>query len=185
MSDLITRLSLDQMPERLANMLRPRVERLGYLGEFFQCAANQPDALICFQDFTEALKAALPDQLTELVALTVAQLMDNDYERTQHERLSLKLGFGEVWVRNVLSLGETVNGLPEQEAAVQQLVIAVVNRRGTRTRVELEQVARLVGQEKTVAILLLIGRYVTHSLFVNTLQLAPPVPPPTPRSFST
>ncbi len=30
----------------LWKVLRPRVERLGYLGESFQCAAHQPDALI-------------------------------------------------------------------------------------------------------------------------------------------
>ena len=103
MSDLIPRLSLSQMPQTLAEMLKPRVQRLGYLGEFFQCAANQPEALICFQEFTEALKHALPDRLTEVVALTVAQLMENAYERVQHERLSLKLGFGESWVKGVLT----------------------------------------------------------------------------------
>ena len=80
------------------------MRRLGYLGEFFQCAANQPDALVCFQDFTEALKQALPDPITEVVALTAAQLMDNAYERVQHERLSLKLGFGQGWITDVLSL---------------------------------------------------------------------------------
>jgi len=34
-------------------MLRPRVERLGYLGEFFRYTAHQPQALISFLDFTE------------------------------------------------------------------------------------------------------------------------------------
>ncbi len=185
MSDLIPRLSLDEMPEKLADMLKPRVERLGYLGEFFQCAANQPEALMRFQDFTEALKHALPERLTEVIALTVGQLMDNAYERTQHERLSLKLGFGERWVGDVLSLGGSVTALSESEAAVQRLAVAVIERRGTGTRAELERVINLVGPEKTVAVLMLIGRYVTHTLFVNTLQLAPPVPPSTRRSVTT
>lgn len=183
MSDLIPRVSLTQMPEDLANMLKPRVQRLGYLGEFFQCAANQPEALKCFQEFTEALKHALPDRTTELIALTVAKKMDNAYEQSQHERLSLKLGFGEWWVRDVLSLGVSINALSETEAEVQRLVIAVIDRHGIGTRVELERAINLVGHEKAVAILLLIGRYVTHSFFVNSLQLAPPVPPPASRSL--
>ncbi len=179
MSDLIPRLSLSQMPQTLAEMLKPRVQRLGYLGEFFQCAANQPEALICFQEFTEALKHALPDRLTEVVALTVAQLMENAYERVQHERLSLKLGFGESWVKGVLSLGNANGGsLSESEAAVQQLVAAVIRRNGHGTKPELERVATLLGHKEAIAILMLIGRYVTHAFIVSCLALKPPVASP-------
>src|SRR5205823_5487838 len=80
------------------------VERLNYLGEFFQCTGHQPRALMSFYMLTEDLKETLPDSLTELVALTIAAKMRNAYERVQHERLALKLGFGEEWVREVLSL---------------------------------------------------------------------------------
>jgi len=177
MSDRIPRLSLAQMPEKLSLMLTPRVQRLGYLGEFFQCAANQPEALMCFYDFTEALKHALPDKLTEVVALTAAQLMENAYERIQHERLSLKLGFGEEWIRGVLSSAEPENGLlSEQEIAVKRLVRSVIERRGQDTSRELDQVVILIGHERAVAVLMLIGRYVAHALIVNCLQLEPPVP---------
>lgn len=180
MSNSIPRLSLEEMPEKLAEMLKPRVQRLGYLGEFFQCAANQPEALMRFQDFTEALKHALPDRLTEVVALTVAQLMGNAYERVQHERLSLKLGFGEGWVSEVLSPDGLGNGsLAEPEVAVKRLVMAVVRRRGHDASSELNRVITLIGHESAVAILMLIGRYVTHAFIVNCLQLQPPVPPPT------
>lgn len=79
----------------------PRVERLGYLDEFFQCTGTQPDVLLPFMEMTGALKKALPDRLTETGALTVATLMGNDYERNQHERLSRKLDFGEDWVAAV------------------------------------------------------------------------------------
>jgi alkylhydroperoxidase family enzyme len=177
MSDAIPRLSLEQMPENLAVILKPRVQRLGYLGEFFQCAANQPEALTCFLDFTEALKHALPERLTELVVLTVAQLTNNPYERNQHERLSLKLGFGEDWVRDVLSLGASVKTLSDTEVAVQRLVTAIIKRWGMGTKDELERVVLLIGHQKAVAVLMLVGRYVAHSFFVNSLQLAPPVPP--------
>src|SRR6202046_4517751 len=98
MSDQIPRLSADEMPPALASFLRPRIKRLGYLGEFFQCTAHQPKALLSFLEFTEHLKHAIPNNLTEITALTVAVLMKNTYERVQHERLCRKLGFSEEWL---------------------------------------------------------------------------------------
>lgn len=160
-------------------MLRPRIVRLGYLGEFFQCAAHQPHALMSFMVWTEDLKRALPDRITEVVALSVACLMDNAYERIQHERLCLKLGFGEPWVRAVVSL--TADGssvVTEHERLVQKLVLAVVARDGHDTSAELEAVTKAIGHEAAIAVLMLIGRYVTHALMVNCLNLAPPVPSP-------
>ena len=66
MSDRIRRWTMPELPPALAEALRPRVERLGYLGEFFQCAANVPDALLAFDVFTAALKRAVPEQATGL-----------------------------------------------------------------------------------------------------------------------
>ena len=51
--------ALEQMDAELAAMLRPRVERLGYLGEFFRCTAHQPEALKHFLGLTEALKQGI------------------------------------------------------------------------------------------------------------------------------
>jgi alkylhydroperoxidase family enzyme len=73
--------------------LGPRSDAWGYLGEFFAVAGHQPAALLAFHEFTEALKRALPPELTEVVALTTATELGNDYERSQHERLSVNLGF--------------------------------------------------------------------------------------------
>lgn len=179
MTTLIPRLSQEELDPELARMLRPRVERLGYLGEFFRCAGHQPRALRSFMAFTEDLKEALPDRLTEVVALSVSRLLDNPYERVQHERLSLKLGSGEAWLRAVLSLAPNeAPALGEHERAVQRLVIAVVERKGHDTQAELEAVVHAVGHAQAIAVLMLIGRYVTHALIVNSLGLAPPVPSP-------
>src|SRR5713226_9846747 len=104
MSASIPRLAMTELDPDLAELLRPKVERLNYLGEFFQCTGQQPRALMSFYMLTEDLKEALPDNLTELVALTIAAKMKNAYERVQHERLALKLGFNEAWVRDVLAL---------------------------------------------------------------------------------
>src|SRR5437667_4669261 len=181
MSKLIPRLSAAEMAPELAEMLRPRVERLGYLGEFFQCSGHQPQALMSFLSWTEDLKEALPDSLTELVALTVASWMGNAYERVQHERLALKLGLTEPWLRDVLSLspgkGES-SALTETDKLVQKLVLAVVARNGRGTQAELAAVTRVTGHAQAVAILMLTGRYMTHALMVNALDLAPPVSSP-------
>ncbi len=175
----IPRLSLDDMPADLADMLRPRVARLGYLGEFFRCAAHQPAALASFMRFTEDLKTALPDRLTELVALTVSAVMNNAYERHQHERLSLTLGFSEGWIREVLTLGaDERQAMTVDERRVQQFVIDVVELKGHATRPLLESIAQALGPAQAIAILMLVGRYVTHALIVNSLALEPPVPSP-------
>jgi alkylhydroperoxidase family enzyme len=175
----IPRLGLDQMDAELAAMLRPRVERLGYLGEFFQCAANSPEPLKHFYRLTESLKKALPDRLTEVVALTVAAQAENNYERVQHERLSLKLGFGEPWVRDVLrSDPNAQTSLSDAERAVQALTLSVLKNYGRGVRVEVEAVAAAIGPEQAVAVLILIGRYVTHAQIVNALELEPPVASP-------
>lgn len=167
------------MDPGLLRMLQPRVERLGYLGEFFRCAAHQPRALQSFLAFSEDLKAALPERLSEVVALSVSRLLDNPYERVQHERLSLKLGFGEEWLRAVLALApDGASALGQEERAVQRLVVAVVERKGHGTQAELEAVVRAIGHAQAIAVLMLIGRYVTHALIVNSLGLAPPLPSP-------
>ena len=167
----IPRLEFADLPPELAELLRPRVERLGYLGEFFRCAAHQPAALTSFYRFTEDLKHALPDRLTEVVALTASSVMENPYERHQHERLSLKLGFGEPWIRDVLARRLS----DEPERLVQELTLAVIERRGRGVGRELDEVVRVLGPAGAIAVLVLIGRYVTHALFVNALELAPPV----------
>lgn len=177
---MIPRVESDALPPDVAAVLRPRVERLGYLGEFFKCAAHQPAALISFMAFTEDLKRALPDRITELVALTVSTELGNAYERHQHERLSLKLGFGESWIRAIEALD--ASGLSGAERALQALTLAVIRRHGRGTSNELEAVVSAIGHEQAIAMLMLIGRYLTHALMVNALELAPPVPSPLERT---
>jgi alkylhydroperoxidase family enzyme len=176
MGDRIPRLSLDAMPEPLAAALRPRVARLGYLGEFFQCAANAPAALLAFQQLTEALKAALPDRVTEVVALTVAARLGNGYECHQHERLCRALGFSDEWIRAVeVGTPNAMAALDDTDRAVQVLTLGLLERHGRGVEAELTAVVERLGAGPAVAVLLLVGRYVTHALAVNALQLRPPV----------
>ena len=173
----IERLEFDDLPAGLATRLAPRVERLGYLGEFFKCAAHQPTALAAFMDFTEAGKGALDERLVELVALTAAGWMGNAYERHQHERLCVRLGLGRDWIEAVNRLQpDKAPVMSEQDRRIQKLVLTILDSKGHSAGPMFEQAVEQLGQESAVAILMVIGRYVTHGLIVNTLALAPPVP---------
>lgn len=177
MSARIDRLEFEQLAPRVQQALEARVKRLGYLGEFFKCTGHQPAILAPFMEMTEALKHALPDRLTEVGALTVAVLMSNDYERHQHERLSCKLGFGADWVAAVEKLEpDTAPGLTDAERAVQRLVIAAVEQRGRGIERQLDAMIAEIGADQAIAVLFLVGRYITHAVIVNALGLAPPVP---------
>jgi alkylhydroperoxidase family enzyme len=173
----IPRVDFERLPAELAAALQPRARRLGYLGEFFRCAAHQPAALLSFMRFTDDLKGALPDNLTEVVALTVAAWMGNAYERNQHEHLCRKLGLADEWIRAVNALQPDVSAaLEENERRVQRLALAVLEGRGHGVQAQLDAVIAGLGAAQAMAVLMLIGRYVTHAFIVNALELAPPVP---------
>jgi hypothetical protein len=104
--------------------------------------------------------------------------MGNAYERVQHERLALKLGFSEAWVRAIISLKAEAGELSEDEVLVQKLVLSVIEREGHNTTEELDMVIRAIGHVQAVAVLMLTGRYVMHALIANCLDLKPPVTSP-------
>ncbi len=173
----LPRLEFDELEPGLADYLDARVKRLGYLGEFFKCAGHQPKALLAFMEYTEAGKADLPKKLTETIALSVAGFMGNSYERNQHERLSVRLGFGRDWVEAVNALNPEAQSLmTDDEQAVQRLVLTILDSKGHDAGAEFEALVQRVGPEQAMAILMVAGRYVVHAMIVNTLDLAPPVP---------
>ena len=177
MSNRIPRLEMDQLEPQLQDTLRPRVERLGYLGEFFKCTGHAPDVLRHFMEMTEALKKAVPDKITETVALTIAVKTGNDYERNQHERLSFKLGFGKEWVRAVEELDpDNQSLLSDSERAVQQFAMIAMDRMGNECQQEFDRVLDFLEVSQAIGVLMLVGRYMTHAVAVNTLDLVPPKP---------
>ena len=89
-------IGVEELDPRVRQRLQSKIDRLGYLGVFFQLTAHQPEALAAFIDYTDATKKALPDDLAEVVALTVATATGNDYER--HQRAAL----GEAWAHHRL-----------------------------------------------------------------------------------
>lgn len=175
----LQRIPFEELRADLRADLAPRYERLGYLGDFFQLAAHQPEALLHFNRFTEGLKAALPARLVELCALTVAQWSGNLYERVQHERLSLKLGFPEAWVRAVLRLDpDAQSELDPVERAAQKLALATAASMGRNAEAETAVFLALTDAPTLVGLLLSVGRYLAHGAFCNALGARPPVTSP-------
>ncbi len=170
-------LSFDELDPALAEALRPRYERLGYLGGFFAVMAHQPEALRAFDDFTEACKRALPVTLLETVALTAATRLDNDYERNQHERLCLTLGIDRGWVAAVERLEpDSTDLLTDAERAVQRFVLSAVDSTGRTSDGPLGALVASVGPAAAVAVVLATGRYLAHAMIANACGLRPPVP---------
>lgn len=173
----ITPLDLAALPGDLQRCLTPRVERLGYLGDFFRYCGHQPAALLHFYEFTEALKDALPSDVTETVALTVASATRNDYERTQHERLSRRLGFSDEWISSLVGPEADPAGLSTGQRDARALSLAVLNHDWDRAESSLAGLVTRMGQQQAVGVLMLAARYVAHSAISNTLHLAAPSSP--------
>lgn len=177
MSDKVPRLEFEHLDRPLADTLRPRVERLGYLGEFFKVMGHNPEVLRHFMEMTEALKAALPDKLTELGALTVAGALGNDYERHQHERLCAKLRFPRSWIAAVIALEpDAASEMSETERLAQSLALALLRSDWPAARTLFDRLVDRVGHAQACAYLMLVGRYATHAMVIKAFDLAPPVP---------
>lgn len=176
-SPWIPRLDVEAMPPALAEYLRPRVRRLGYLGEMFQVGANAPNVLLEFMRFTDALKEAVPFDIGEAVVLTVAARMGNAYESNQHERLCLRSGFAREWIAEVQALApEASRRMTPAQRAAQRFTLAAIDSRGQGATADFDALREHVDAGTAISIAFLVGRYITHALIVNTLRLAPPVP---------
>lgn len=163
----------EDLPTDLRDSLQARVERLGYLGAFFAFAAAQPDALLAFNAFTEALRRDVPVNLVELVALVVSDAYGNDYERVQHERLARHSGRSEDWIA-ATAAGADPAPFDSAERAVLEFVRAAVEDRGHGVSHHLESMIRHCGRPNAVGVLLLLARYTGHSHVANALELTAP-----------
>jgi alkylhydroperoxidase family enzyme len=169
-------IGVEQLHPDVRRRLQPKIDRLGYLGAFFQLTAHQPEALAAFIDYTDATKKALPDDLAEIVALTVAAATGNDYERHQHERLAVKLGLTREWVASVERLDPDSGDLTLEQRATQHWVLAVLKEHGRGTEAEADGLVRALGPKVAIAISLMCGRYVAHATIANSFGIKPPVP---------
>ncbi len=169
---MITPIDFDDLRPDLQDALRARYERLGYLGDFFRFMAHQPAALIAFDAFTEACKAALPFELAETISLTAATRLGNDYERHQHERLAVRNGLSRSWVAEVERLDPSLLAPPQ--ADVQRYVLASIDPDGDPATV-LDAVTARLGDPAAAAVALLTARFIGHATVARACRLQPTV----------
>jgi carboxymethylenebutenolidase len=163
-----------ELAPTLRERLQPRIDRLGYLGDFFRLAAHQPEMLAGFIDFTEAGRQALPPEIAETVALSVATITRNDYERHQHEQLAVKLGFAKEWIERIERI-DPDNDLPAGPRAVQAWIVAALDGYGHGSHEALVELVSALGPATAVGVVLLTGRYLAHATLVNSFGVRPPV----------
>lgn len=174
---LLPRLAFDELSAPLQAALGAKVERLGYLGEFFAVAGHEPAALAAFVELTESLGEALPARWHHLIALTIATELGNDYERCQHEQRCVVLGLPIAWVQAAEGRdGPASACLDADERVLQQLAWAAVARDHATARARLQEL--LAGHPPRVAMaaMLMIGRYVAHASVTLTVGITSPVP---------
>lgn len=174
----------DFEPE-LRDALGPRVERLGYLGDFFRLMAHQPMVLLRFEQFTQECKRALGAAHCEVVALTAATRLGNDYERHQHERLAVTLGLATEWIAATerLQPDDPASPLDPAERVIQRFVLASIESLvpptpealATASTESLDRVVELCGEATAGAVALLTARFVGHALVSRACALTPPV----------
>lgn len=175
MSDAIPRLSFEDSDPRVQELLKPVVERLQYFGEFFQVAGNQPDALIKFMEYTGAVKGPLEPNMNELLALVVCARCGGEYERIQHERLSLKSGFTKQWIGELTgALTPAETQLDATERKLRDLAIAVVE--GGAVTAQLNAVTEDIGPERTLSAMLQITRFQMICTLCKAFDMKLPVP---------
>jgi hypothetical protein len=176
MSELVPRIEFNDLEPGLKELFRPRVERLGYLGEFFRVMSACPETMKGFFTITESLKTELPDNLSQLISVALSSRLGNTYEQHQNERLSLKLGLSEDWVRSALNSVDDPNSVfTPEEKAVQRYAIAAGQGIGRGVEDEFKALVAAVGPRKAIAVMWLVGRTITHAMISNTLHLASPV----------
>lgn len=173
----VPRLAYDELEPSLQAFLKPTVDRLGYLGEFFQVAGHVPGAVPAFMQYTGAVKTPLADAHNEVLALTVCRMLEADYELIQHERLARRLGFTREWIAAAEAReGSSASALKDDERALQALAQAAVASHGLRCAPELAAVTALLGPQRAVAAMLQIARFVGIAMMCNAFALALPVP---------
>lgn len=180
----IRQLTFDEFDPALADVLRPRYERLGYLGGFFAHMGHQPEALAAFERFTLACRGGLPVGVAETVALTAATRLGNDYERHQHERLAVRSGLTEVWVADVERLTpDAATHLDGVERAAQRFVLAAVDdldrptaaAQGSPSGTALDAVVAVADDRTAAGVALLTARFIGHAVVSRACALEPPV----------
>lgn len=174
-----THIAFDQMPPELRELLAPGIEGEGYLGEFFQRAAHQPQALAAFHTWTTELEQALSPRIVAAIGLTVGAHTGNRYEQVQHEcrALAQQMTPEEVRALERMRAGSCPT-FSDEEVAAAALARCLLEDCGRGCEAALLRLSRLIGEAATTACLMLAARYAALATMANAWNLRPPIASP-------
>ncbi|WP_231942641.1 carboxymuconolactone decarboxylase family protein [Cupriavidus taiwanensis] len=143
----------------------------------YRILPNAPETAIGFLSLGRAIltKSALPATLRELAILRVGALCRATYEIHQHRRVARAAGLPEAKIEAALSLGST-EAFDSREALVVAFTDAVV--RDVKASDDLyEGVAKALGDQQTMELLVTIGYYMLVSRLLENLEVDIENPP--------
>ena len=170
-------LTFDELPPDLQELLKPTVERLGYFGDLFALLGHNPAVVKAFTGYSAALRPLIDATLNELVALTVCTRMQFDYERIQHERLSLVMKLDRAWVAALVGKGP-LDPLSPAERSTRDCVLATVDGDVGAAREQIANVAADFGAAQATAILVQTTRFMGICQIGKIIGAQLPVPSP-------
>ncbi|QBJ97744.1 hypothetical protein ERC79_18720 [Rhodococcus sp. ABRD24] len=171
----ITPLEFDELTPESQDLLRPRYERLGYLGDVFAILGNNDGALRSFVGFADSSAAPVDQNVREIVALAVAAATNAEPELFQHEHRALRLSFTREEIAAVESLDPHHPDLPAGAAAVQVVSAAAARGEWEQARESLARLSAEAGADQAAGVLLQIGYYIMATSIGHVLGLAAPV----------
>lgn len=175
-SSFLERKDWNDLSPAARQILQPRYERLGYLGEFFAVLAHDEKLLISFLQLSDAMRDSLALRDREVLALTISAARKAEYELFQHEQLCLKSGLTAEWVAAVESLDPASGELSDDDRDVMQLAVAVEAQQWEQGRIHLARIAQRRGTKAAVDLLVAAGYYLMAVSLEQALDLRSPVP---------
>lgn len=168
-------LAFGDLSEEAQDVLRPRYERLGYLGDVFGALGHNDSALRAFVAFADASATPVDQNLREVVALAAAAASNAEPELFQHERRALGLGFTRAEIAAIETLDPDHPDLPTGGANVVAATVSVVRQDWAAARAAMSALVAKSGPEHASGVLLQIGYYVMATSIGHALGLTPPV----------
>lgn len=172
----LPRLTFDELPTAAREAVRPRFERLGYLGEVFSLVGHNETSLLALLAFADNVGASASPEQKEIVALTVSTLNGARAELNQHEQRSLRIGMSSARVAAVETLELQHPELDDGDAAIMRLAIATTRSDWSDARAALYAVVESFGAEVAVALLMQTGYYLMANAVGHVLDVQPQVP---------
>lgn len=171
----LPRLSFDELPAGAREAVRPRYERLGYLGEIFSLLGSNETTLLALLGFADGVGRTLDPVQREVVALTVSAAKTAESELFQHERRALSIGMPRALIEAIEMLDPDRDDLGPDVAVIVRLGLSIARERWDEARPALAEAVERLGAETAVALLMQAGYYVMATAIGHVLDLTPPV----------